>query len=72
MSGFWYVIEETIRAQFGPALRAFGGLRRRRNELECPLYPTEQATAAEAAETLETAAEIIQTAAELLPNLGLF
>jgi hypothetical protein len=53
-------------------LRAFGGLRRRRNELEHPLYPTEQATAAEAAETLKTAAEIIEAAAKLLPNLGFF
>jgi hypothetical protein len=35
-----YAIEEVIRAQFGPALRAFGGLRRRRNELEYPLHPT--------------------------------
>jgi hypothetical protein len=53
-------------------LRAFGGLRRRRNELEYPLYPTEQANAAEAAETLATAAEIIEAAAKLLPNLGFF
>ena len=43
-AGGHYVIEEVIRAQFGPALRSFGGLRRRRNELEYPLYPTEQAT----------------------------
>jgi hypothetical protein len=52
--------------------RAFGGLRRRRNELEYPLYPTEQANAAEAAETLTTAVEIIEAAAKLLPNLGFF
>ena len=61
-----------MRAQFGPTLRAFGGLRRRRNELEYPLYPTEQATVAEAAETLKTAAEIIDSATKLLPNLGFF
>lgn len=71
-AGGHYVIEETIRAQFGPVLRAFGGLRRRRNELEYPLYPTEQANAGEAAETLMTAAEIIEAAAKLLPNLGFF
>lgn len=65
-----YAIEETIRAQFGPVLKAFGGLRRRRNELEYPLYPTEQADPAEAAETLKTAAEIIDAVAKLLPNLG--
>ena len=71
-AGGHYVIEETIRGQFGPVLRAFGGLRRRRNELEYPLYPTEQANAAEAAETLTTTAEIIEAAAKLLPNLGFF
>jgi HEPN domain-containing protein len=69
-AGGHYAIEEVIRAQFGPSLRAFGGLRRRRNELEYPLYPTEQASAAEAAETLQTAAEIIDSATKLLPNLG--
>jgi hypothetical protein len=71
-AGGHYAIEEVIRAQFGSALRAFGGLRRRRNELEYPLYPTEQASTAEAAETLMTAAEIIDAAANLLPNLGFF
>jgi HEPN domain-containing protein len=70
--GGHYVVEEVIRAQFGPALRAFGGLRRRRNELEYPLYPTEQASAAEAAETLKTAGEIIDAASKLVPNLGFF
>jgi HEPN domain-containing protein len=71
-AGGHHTIEEVIRAQFGPSLRAFGGLRRRRNELEYPLYPTEQAGAAEAAETLRTAAEIIDSATKLLRNLGFF
>jgi hypothetical protein len=71
-AGGHYAVEEVIRAQFGPALRAFGGLRRRRNELEYPLYPTEQATPAEAAETLQTAAELIDAAVKLVPNLGFF
>jgi HEPN domain-containing protein len=71
-AGGHYVVEEVIRAQFGPALRAFGGLRRRRNELVYPLYPTEQASAAEAAETLKTAGEIIDAASKLVPNLGVF
>lgn len=53
-------------------LRAFGGLRRRRNELEYPLYPTEQANAEEASETLKTAAAITEAVAKLLPNLGFF
>ena len=65
-------LEETIRAQFGTSLRAFGGLRRRRNELEYPLYPTEKATADEAAEALGTADEIIGAVARLLSNLSFF
>jgi HEPN domain-containing protein len=71
-TGGHYAVEEVIRAQFGPALRAFGGLRRRRNELEYPLYPTEQASPAEAAETLKTAAEIIDAAAKILPSLAVY
>jgi HEPN domain-containing protein len=71
-AGGHYAIEEAIRAQFGTTLRAFGGLRRRRNELEYPVYPTEQADADEAAEALKTASEIIDASAQLLPHLGLF
>jgi hypothetical protein len=71
-AGGYYVVEEVVRAQFGELLRAFGGLRRRRNELEYPAYPTEQASVAEAAETLTTAAGIIDAAAKLVPNLGFF
>src|ERR1035437_5296006 len=70
--GGHYVIEEAIRAQFGTSLRAIGGLRRRRNEHEYPLYPTERATASEAAEALQTAGEIIDAVARILPNLGFF
>jgi HEPN domain-containing protein len=70
--GGHYAIEEVIRAQFGTSLRAFGGLRRRRNELEYPLYPTEQASAAEASEALATAEQIIEAVAQLLPNLEFF
>lgn len=71
-SGGHYSVEEAVRAQFGPPLRAFSGLRRRRNELEYPLYPTEQADTDEAAETLKLAAGIIDAAARILPNLGFF
>ncbi len=71
-SGGHYAVEQAARAQFGAGLRAFGGLRRRRNELEYPLYPTEKASADEATETLKTASEIIGAAAQLLPNLEFF
>jgi len=70
--GGHYAVEEAIRNQFGGVLRAFGGLRRRRNELEYPDYPTEKASTSEAAETLQTAGEIIEAAARILPNLGFF
>ncbi len=63
-------VDDAIRAQFGASLRAFGGLRRRRNELQYPDYPTEKASAEETAEALQTAGEIIDAAAQLLPNLG--
>jgi len=65
-------VDDAIRAQFGAGLRAFGGLRRRRNELEYPDYPTEKASTDEASETLQTASEIIDAAAQLLPSLGFF
>lgn len=71
-AGGHYAIEEVIRAQFGTTLRAFGGLRRRRNELEYPQYPTEQADTGEATEALDTAGEIIDAVAQLLPRLGFF
>jgi HEPN domain-containing protein len=66
------VVDDAVRAQFGTGLRAFGGLRRRRNELEYPDYPTEKASADEATEALQTASQIIDAAAQLLPNLGIF
>jgi hypothetical protein len=51
---------------------AFGGLRRRRNELEYPDYPAEKASIDEAAETLQTAcrdpAQIIHSAARTPAN----
>jgi hypothetical protein len=65
-------VDDAIRTQFGASLRAFGGLRRRRNELEYPDYPTEKASPDEAAEALQTASEIIDAASQILPNLGFF
>lgn len=71
-AGGHHAIEEAIRAQFGTRLRAFGGLRRRRNELEYPAYPAEEASVGEAAEALETVAEIIDAVAQLLPDMDFF
>ncbi|MGV8979495.1 MAG: hypothetical protein ACOH17_15790 [Cellulomonas sp.] len=38
-SGGHYVVEVALRAQFGDGFRAFGAMRRRRNELEYPAGP---------------------------------
>jgi hypothetical protein len=65
-------VDDAVRAQFGAGLRAFGGLRRRRNELEYPDYPAEHADTEEATEALQTATEIINAASQLLPDLGFF
>lgn len=71
-SGGHYAVEESVRAQFGTVLRPFGALRRRRNELEYPTDPTDEATAAEAADGIMGAADLIDAAAKILPNLGFF
>lgn len=71
-AGGHYAIQEATRAQFGATLQAVSGLDRRRNELECPLYPTEMARHGEAVEALKIVAEIIDTVAQLLPNLAFF
>jgi hypothetical protein len=71
-SGGHYAVEESVRAPFGPILRPFGALRRRRNELEYPLDPADRASVGETAEGIRAAAELIDAAAKILPNLGLF
>src|SRR5665648_247170 len=38
-SGGHYAVEVAVRAQFGDGFRAFGAMRRRRNELEYPSAP---------------------------------
>lgn len=70
--GGHYAVEQAVRAQFGPGVRPFGALRRRRNELEYPQQPYDDATADEAHEAIESAREIIDAAGQILPQLGLF
>ena len=70
--GGHYAVEQAIRAQFGPGFRQFGALRRRRNELEYPERPGDNATVDEAARSVENAHEIITAAENLLDQLGLF
>jgi hypothetical protein len=71
-AGGHYCVEEACRAQFGDHLRGFGALRRRRNELEYPQYPTEEADTNEAQHAIDGAQTIIDSAEKLLPNLDFF
>lgn len=70
--GGHYAVEQAVRAQFGAGLRQFGALRRRRNELEYPQRPGDEATGDEVGEAIEHAAAIIAVADGLLGQLGLF
>lgn len=70
--GGHYALEQAARAQFGPGVRQFGALRRRRNELEYPALPDENADSAEAAEAIDNARTIITAAEGLIDQLGLF
>jgi len=70
--GGHYAVEQAVRAQFGPGFRQFGALRRRRNELEYPERPGDDATVEEATESVEHAQAIIAAAEGLIDQLGLF
>lgn len=70
--GGHYAVERAIRAQFGPGFRQFGALRRRRNELEYPERPGDDATQDEAVEAIDNARGILTAAQGLLDQLGLF
>jgi HEPN domain-containing protein len=70
--GGHYAVERAIRAQFGAGFRQFGALRRRRNELEYPERPGDDATNVEASEAVESAQAIITAAEGLVDQLGLF
>jgi hypothetical protein len=70
--GGHYAVEQAVRAQFGPGFRQVGALRRRRNELEYPERPGDDATHNEATEAVENAQAILTAAQGLLDQLGLF
>jgi len=70
--GGHYAVEQAARAQFGPGFRQFGALRRRRNELEYPQRPGDDATIDEATEAVDDAQAIITAARGRLDQLGLF
>ena len=70
--GGHYAVERAARAQFGQGFRQFGALRRRRNELEYPQRPGDDADVEEATNAVEQAEAIITAARGLLDQLGLF
>ncbi|MCL2089930.1 MAG: hypothetical protein FWH11_01675 [Micrococcales bacterium] len=70
--GGHYAVEQAVRAQFGPGFRQFGHLRRRRNELEYPQRPGDDATTIEATTAIDDAGAIIDAAQLLIDQLGLF
>jgi hypothetical protein len=71
-SGGHYAVERAVRAQFGQGFRAFGDLRRRRNELEYPRLPSDTPTTEEAQEAVDDAERLIAGAAHLIGELSFF
>ncbi len=70
--GGHYAVDLAVRSQFGTGFRAFGTMRRRRNELEYPRMAEEEADEAEAQGAVDDARALIAAAAQLLPKLSFF
>jgi hypothetical protein len=70
--GGHYAVERAARAQFGTGFRQFGAMRRRRNELEYPDRPGDDATVDEAADVVGHAREILSAVRGLVGQVGLF
>lgn len=71
-SGGHYVVEVALRAQFGDGFRAFGAMRRRRNELEYPSGPGETTTPEEAGRAITDAEHFLRAAQQLITTLPIF
>ncbi len=71
-SGGHVAVERAVRAQFGAPFAPYGGLRRRRNEVEYPSHPDEHVDPDEASEAISIAESIIESAEKLLPHLQRF
>ncbi|MCL2423070.1 MAG: hypothetical protein FWD11_04115 [Micrococcales bacterium] len=70
--GGHYAVERAMRAQFGSGFRQFGYLRRRRNELEYPQRPGDDASTTEATTAIDDATDLVAAAQRLIDQLGLF
>ena len=71
-SGGHYAVEVALRAQFGDGFRAFGAMRRRRNELEYPSGPGETTTPEEAGRAITDAEHLLRAAQQLITTLPIF
>jgi uncharacterized protein (UPF0332 family) len=71
-TGGHLAVERAVRAQFGAPFTPYGGLRRRRNEVEYPSHPDESVDTDEAAKALAAAETVLEAASRLLPHLSLF
>lgn len=75
-AGGHVAVQQSAEAQLGPntrhLIRAFGGLRRRRNESEYPSADDPPVTNDEARDGLDDARGIVEVARRLLPHLGPF
>ena len=72
MTGGHYAVEVALRAQFGEGFKAFGTLRRRRNELEYPSVPVEVTTPAEVEAAIADVRRFLGAANMLLPQLTIY
>ena len=71
-TGGHYAVEVALRAQFGDGFRAFGAMRRRRNELEYPSGPGETTSPEEADKAITDAGRTHRAAQQLLAMLPIF
>jgi uncharacterized protein (UPF0332 family) len=71
-TGGHIAVERAVRAQFGAPFTPYGGLRRRRNEVEYPSHPDETVDTDEATQALTAAEAVVEAAGRLLPHLSLF
>ncbi|MFC4057339.1 HEPN domain-containing protein [Planomonospora corallina] len=71
-TGGHYAVQQAVSRQFGSAFEPFGVMRRRRNELEYPIFPDESVEQEEAEEALDMAGSIIEAARKVIDHLGLF
>jgi uncharacterized protein (UPF0332 family) len=71
-TGGHIAVERAVRAQFGAPFAPYGGLRRRRNDIEYPAHAEEVVAPDEAADALRAAGEMLDAAAKLLPHLSPF